>query len=100
MRENRTRSLRLAAGCAWALLGCATTQQAAKSESATAPTAAATPAERPADQLFAQGVQQIEAAKYAEAAATFRAVLEKDPKRVSAQFNLGLAVERQGELRA
>jgi tetratricopeptide (TPR) repeat protein len=92
---------------------CATTsQQQVKPSStsvATATPAPAAPAPEPrptleppnrkdeqARALFAEAVAAFEAGDYAKAEQGFRAVLEKAPQSLNAQFNLGVIAERQG----
>ncbi|MFL5352538.1 tetratricopeptide repeat protein [Archangium sp.] len=90
---------------------CATTSQQVKPTTtvATAAPVPAAPAPEPqaapeppnrkdeqARALFVEAVAAYEAGDYAKAEQGFRAVLEKAPQSLNAQFNLGVIAERQG----
>ncbi len=54
------------------------------------------PKEPATRELFAQAVVAFEASDYAKAEEGFRKVVEKAPRSLNAQFNLGVIAERQG----
>ncbi len=91
----------LAAGLMLFSVGCAT----GKSRPAAAqlpPSAAADPAQAPhrsADQLFSAGTAAYESGRYDEARSLFAEALERSPRLVGAQYNLGVIAERQGDSR-
>src|SRR4051812_18273261 len=56
------------------------------------------PKEKTPQELFDQGVAAVDANKLDEAKASFTKLIEKQPTLVSAQYNLGVVSERQGNL--
>src|SRR5712692_2330216 len=51
-----------------------------------------------AEELFASGVTAYESQRYGEAEALFNRALQSAPRWLSAQYNLGLVAEREGNL--
>jgi tetratricopeptide (TPR) repeat protein len=93
------RTLRALLLCAAATLvsaGCATTEEAKKPEETAA--LPPPPKEKTPDELFQEGLADIDANKLDEALAVLQKALEKAPQMVNAQFDIGVVYERRGNL--
>ncbi|HEX4621520.1 MAG TPA: tetratricopeptide repeat protein [Myxococcaceae bacterium] len=96
MRTLRALSLSAAASLVW--VGCATTEEAKRPEEALAALKPPPPAEKSPDELFREGLADIDANKLDEALAVLQKALEKSPQMVNAQFDIGVVYERKGNL--
>ncbi len=102
IREERTTmkslftSALLVAGVT--LVGCKTTESAAPPPSAAAAQQSAAGQPTSDSDRFNDGVRKFDAGQYDAAEKVFQALVDKNPKMVNAQFNLGVIAERRGDL--